>query len=1116
MERDVRIPLEKGTQITINGSVFTIGDIIGRGGLSLVYSATKEGGMTESVIKEFYPAPDSRGRVYADRDKYGHVHCVDDLFEKQYKDMLHLFETEGPIGGDTASISFQILPFWEYHDGYAVMKKESADMRSLKTLVDEWEQNAPLPPSGKPRENDPIFNNMVRLNYALNIVDSLLSALSAVHEKYIHLDLSSSNVIWACREQTGRTGCAVITDFGSAAVLDENGQFRPNYKLFCSLGFAAPEVFDLQPVFTRKTDLYSVGMLLIYLCIGEKRFMNRFSRIKRPGRLGRYIASIDLQLPKETGSRLNTFLQTALVERKYNTVQKMQAGLRRVRESTQFYLTDNESAVISIGNKIHGGIDDKYYVERKEIKDIAALLDSNEIIFVTGIGGIGKTTLVTRFAKEYADKYFVSFVTYAGSIRNTITELGVRNCDENEWAKMTPDKRFSAGLALLKSSTSNHVLIIDNADSGNNDLRSDPDFHYLQEVPTHIIFTTRNEMEGAGIIRLDRMSDSDCLKLMKSYLPEYKNGQYDGTLLDIIEKVDGHTLTCSLLALTLRDSFKLKPADVLSALEKSELDDKRWHTVKSEYNLDFIPRTVLAHLQTAFNLSELSDEIKKILGCFCLAEHGLTKEYIENLFSEEEWEVILEATSRGWLMCKDERIQEKRYVGLFKDVEDDYLSELVGYSSDPKPHIIMHEKTVYILHPVIRAVCLMDENTKPLWKRNKDFIREFPIAFFAEGKEPIWDQYGEKRKQIFRNIERVDDFSEIENEDVECASLLWLCLRYASSNCPGWTIHDIKKDEYQYKRRCIKISQLLDHKSFLFFVALQTIVSEYRNQLSAHKKLCIHMYLSYMRLNVESMRNSEYVKEFLGAAVVNFSFFAATSEISTEIKEDYLCNKDYSRTYHELSIEFSNAKSVEKLIKSKEVFKSEEIRAIASNTATHRLEQFQMLIMSAMHTGQMEEALLYAKVAVYSNEAGTYIREWAFNPYLHSEIKYAEIRSEWKSGKITKRYIDWFQNEFLKSSLSDANLLDMLSLWDSSPQELLLKLVLLCETGYHVAVKANQENLASEFKEKYLYYLSLLTTHYSDDETGAERLCTDFLRNLLDHPFTPPVLDEHFFDEDIS
>ena len=210
-----------------------------------------------------------------------------------------------------------------------------------------------------------IYGDVIRVNYALAVIDSLLTALSAIHEKYLHLDLSSTNVIWACRElSTGRNGFAVISDFGSAATL-ENGKFKPNYNLFSSAGFAAPEIYNRNCTLTRKTDLYSVGMLLIYLCIGEKDFIKHFGRMKRAVQLGRDIAGISLDIQENFGSHLYEILMAVLVERKYTTAQEMQKDIQELHDKTNIYLLDQETASISIGDKING-VSDDHYIPRQE------------------------------------------------------------------------------------------------------------------------------------------------------------------------------------------------------------------------------------------------------------------------------------------------------------------------------------------------------------------------------------------------------------------------------------------------------------------------------------------------------------------------------------------------------------------------------------------------------------------------------------------------------------------------------------------------------------------------------------------------------------------------------
>ena len=329
MENDVRVPLDSGTVITMkNGGIYKIDTLIGKGGLSLVYSALTDGSTSECVIKEFYPAMDSSGRTYAVRNKNGKVSPASESLSKKFQKALELFESEGIVGGDVASRSFQTLSFWEYSDGYAIMKKESRDMQSLKSLVNSWSKENPIPVSGKPEDADPVFTDLVRLRYALCVTDSILSALSSVHERYLHLDLSSTNVIWACREpDTGVNGSAVITDYGSAAVL-QNGEFYPNYQIYSSNGFAAPEIYNRNKL-TYKTDLYSVGMILMYLCIGEEQFRQNFMITRRPEQLRREINDIIcMDIPDGFLSRLKNIIISSTVDRKYGSSKDMQQDIR--------------------------------------------------------------------------------------------------------------------------------------------------------------------------------------------------------------------------------------------------------------------------------------------------------------------------------------------------------------------------------------------------------------------------------------------------------------------------------------------------------------------------------------------------------------------------------------------------------------------------------------------------------------------------------------------------------------------------------------------------------------------------------------------------------------------
>lgn len=265
----MRTPLPAGTIISMpNGAAYTLDDVIGEGGFSIVYRAHTAGGNAAVVIKEFYPASYGTEDV-ARRDEHGSV-CAAPGQTERFIRLRDRFEREGMIGGMVAGETHQAIPFIVSGNGYAVMQRISSDMTSVEALVSSWSQCPPLPYSGHAGDGDPCFTGLTRLSYSLRVVDSLLSALESIHRRgMLHLDLSPRNVLWAGREQaTGRNCTAVLADFGCAAHLTD-GEYRPVQPLSFSPGFAAPEMRYRNQPLTPATDVYAAGVLLLYLCCGR-------------------------------------------------------------------------------------------------------------------------------------------------------------------------------------------------------------------------------------------------------------------------------------------------------------------------------------------------------------------------------------------------------------------------------------------------------------------------------------------------------------------------------------------------------------------------------------------------------------------------------------------------------------------------------------------------------------------------------------------------------------------------------------------------------------------------------------------------------------------------------
>ena len=267
----MRMPLIPGTVIEMpGGASYTLGEVLGEGGFSIVYRASTAGSHADVVIKEFFPAVPSGNTPIARRDERGRV-CPAEGQEKRFGRLLARFESEGAIGGLVAGDTYQTIPFLASGSGYAVMQRESSDMTSVEALTASWTQHPPLPYSGQAQDRDPVFTDLPRVSYALRVSDSMLSALETVHQKgFLHLDLSARNVLWAGREQAaGRNCSAILTDFGCAVPLTDGVYLpHPEQPLSFSPGFDPPEVRYSHEALTPASDVYAAGVLLLYLCCG--------------------------------------------------------------------------------------------------------------------------------------------------------------------------------------------------------------------------------------------------------------------------------------------------------------------------------------------------------------------------------------------------------------------------------------------------------------------------------------------------------------------------------------------------------------------------------------------------------------------------------------------------------------------------------------------------------------------------------------------------------------------------------------------------------------------------------------------------------------------------------
>ena len=148
--------------------------------------------------------------------------------------------------------------------------------------------------------------------------------------------------------------------------------------------------------------------------------------------------------------------------------------------------------------------DSSYFVGRgNEINSINRVFESGQkVLFLSGIGGIGKTELAKRYAYENASKYKkIVFVPFAGSIMETVcgNDLHINKISQGEDEKDTDYYKRKLGI-LRKSVSIDDLIILDNFD-----IESDENLEDLLECQCRFLVTSREDFRDYEYEQIDEI-----------------------------------------------------------------------------------------------------------------------------------------------------------------------------------------------------------------------------------------------------------------------------------------------------------------------------------------------------------------------------------------------------------------------------------------------------------------------------------------------------------------------------------------------------------------------------------------------------------------------------------
>lgn len=579
----LRTALPCGTVLTLGDRQYLLKNEVGRGGSCIVYDAEQiaADGTAQIVrIKELYPAYENISRN--ENNSLNVPTASQERFESYFQRSRKAFAQNQQFRTTQGLINSTIDTTELYRTNgtvYTVMRcVEGCDY-------------------GK-AEDDSIKSVLTR-------VLALAKVLKKYHENgYLHLDVKPENIfiIPETKEHI------VLFDFDSLISFDELKS--GNVVFSTSDGYTAPEVLhgQIRSIGVR-ADFYAVGALVYNKIFGENpKSLELNSKIN----CSKMRFHDDKHQPLLSQKLSDFFRKTISV----SPIVRYRSDDELIQAIEQLIVLSDVTGVQLISNF---GYDSSTFVGRtNELVQISEAFDRSHIVFLSGIGGIGKTELAKKYVQVHRnDLNRVVFCYYNDSIENAVCDsIHITECEPASGESRSD--YFKRKLKVMKGMlTEQDIIIIDNFD-----VSSDENLDELLKCPCKFLITTREDYSQYDYeqVYVDCFSDiEDAVTLFTTYDRHHYDSHQQECVKEIIELLERHTMTVELAAKYLDDSDIL-PSELLESLKTNSGITAADSDIEVSQRKDGkrSTRSITAHLLALFNMSGFSDGEKELIGSLSL------------------------------------------------------------------------------------------------------------------------------------------------------------------------------------------------------------------------------------------------------------------------------------------------------------------------------------------------------------------------------------------------------------------------------------------------------------------------------------------------------------------
>ena len=640
---DSRKPLDAGTELVFadkdRGSrSFFVGDVVGYGASCLVYEGyyLNNRGRKKSVrIKECYPV---KAKLCRMSDGTLTENEAKNEISKKKNENQNIFSKAKTLFSDSFDICNEIY--------------ESEGLtNSTANLIDIYEKNGTLYTVAAYDEGSILVpDDSVPLSDYIHIVKNIAKIINRIHEKgYLYLDIKPEN-IFVLKEMDGAVR---LIDFDSLIPIDPESRMG-GYRISYSRGFAALEqrqgrMNDIG----RYTDVYGVGAILFYLLFGRTPEATECMTDAR----------YDYTSSRYDPYRYRDSLWKRMTELFHHTL----SSYFKDRYEDMTPVIDTLSEIEAEADLTKPFICDTYYPvldemigreeEKKRVK--AFLRDGQKkCLLVTGMGGIGKSTLVRSCLseeKEWLDE--TVYLYFRRSIMDTICDdsgftVSTATRDENE----TLNEYFDRKLDIIKRiiGEKKAVLVLDNFEGEFGD-----DFLTLLNVGWKVIVISRENIESDEWERIhveELKERSETRELFKKYVNREMKPDETDDVDRLISDVKGHTLAIELIAkqvrkslITVKEASDLVTAKGFTLMTPSEVPHSRDGSLRTRHVMDIF--------QSLFEREKMDGLHRGVLKTISLfSDAGVHTDILRGLLGKKASHVLADLSESGWISMDEELI----------------------------------------------------------------------------------------------------------------------------------------------------------------------------------------------------------------------------------------------------------------------------------------------------------------------------------------------------------------------------------------------------------------------------------------------------------------------------